>query len=81
MVDTVPSIGKPIRFGFKLWSLCPSDGYLLHVEPYRGKDADLPETALGLGSDVVLGMIEKCDVTKGSTVAMDNFFTTSPLLD
>ena len=33
------------------------------------------------GSYVVLGMIEKCDLTKGSTVAMGNFFITLPLLD
>ena len=26
-------------------------------------------------------MTEKCDLTKGSTVAMDNFFSTLPLLD
>ena len=31
--------------------------------------------------DVVLGLIEKCDLTKGSTVEMNNFFTTLPLLD
>ena len=73
--------GKPIQFGLKLWCLCSSDGYILHAEPYSGKDADLPETGLGQCSDVVLGMIEKCDLTKGSTVAMDNFFTTLPLLD
>ena len=44
----------------------------------------MTETGLGQGSDVVLGMIEKCDLTEGSTVstvAMDNFFTTLPLLD
>ena len=57
--------GKPIQFGFKLWCLCSSDGYLLHAEPYRGKDTDLPETKLGEGSDVALGMIEKGDLTKG----------------
>ena len=41
----------------------------------------MPEIGLRQGSDVVLGMIEKCDLTKGSTMAMDNFFTTLPLLD
>ena len=41
----------------------------------------MPETGLGQGSDVVLVMIEKCDLTKGSTVAMDIFFTTLLLLD
>ena len=58
-----------------------SNGYRLHVEPYCGKDTNLPEIGLRQGSDVVLGMIEKCDLTKGSTMAMDNFFTTLPLLD
>ena len=74
----------PIRFWFKLWCFCLSNGYLLHEKPCCGKDTDLPETGLGQGSDVVLGMIEKCDLTEGSTVstvAMDNFFTTLPLLD
>ena len=41
----------------------------------------MTETGLGQCSDVVLGMIEKCDLTERSTVAMDNFFTTLPLLD
>lgn len=26
--------GKPIRFGFKVWCLCSSDGYLFHFLPY-----------------------------------------------
>ena len=63
--------GKSIRSGLKLWCLCSSDGYLLHAKLYCGKDTDLPETELQQESDVVLGMIEKCDLTKGSTVAMD----------
>ena len=58
-----------------------SNGYRLHAEPYCGKDTNLPEIGLRQGSDVVLGMIEKYDLTKGSTMAMDNFFTTLPLLD
>ena len=28
--------GKPIRFGFKLWSLCGSDGYPYHFRIYKG---------------------------------------------
>ena len=40
----------------------------------------MPETGLGQGSDVVLGMTAKCDLTKGFAVEMDNFLTTlSPL--
>ena len=70
--------GKPIRFRV---CLSLSDGYLFHAEPYCGKDTYLSETGLGQGSDLVLGMIEKCDLTKGSAVSMDNFFTMLPLLN
>ena len=73
--------GKPMQFGFKLWCLCLSNGYLLHAEPYSGKYTNLPEARLGQSSDVVLGMIEKCNLTKGYTVAMDNFFIMFPLLN
>ena len=47
----------------------------------RQMGSSLPEAELGQDSDVVLGMIDKCDLTKGYTVAMDNFFSTFPLLD
>ena len=43
-----------LRFGFKFWCLCSSDGYLLHAEPYCRKDTDLPETRLEQGSDLSL---------------------------
>ena len=46
--------GKPIRFRLRLST---SDGYLFHAEPYRGKGTYFPETGLGQGSDVFLGMI------------------------
>ena len=66
---------------FKPWCLCSSAGYLLHVEQYCEKNANLRETKLGQGSYVILDMIEKCDRNKGSAVTVDNFFTTLPLLD
>ena len=58
-----------------------SDGYLIHAEPYCGSDTDLDETSLGQGPDVVLGLLEKANVTEGSTITFDNLFTTLPLLD
>ena len=67
--------------GLNFGVLCLPDGYLLHGEPCCGKDTDFPETALEQVSDVLLDVIEKCDLTKGSTVAMENLFTTLPLLD
>ena len=38
---------NPMLFGFKLWCLCSSDGYFVHVQPYCGSDTDLQETGLG----------------------------------
>ena len=73
--------GKLIRFGFKLWSITSSEGYFLHAEPFCGVDTDLPDTGLGQGADVVLGLIEKCKVKAGSNVTFDNLFTSLPLLD
>ena len=73
--------GKPIRFGFKLWCITSSEGYLLHAEPYCGADTDLLDTGLGHGADVALGLIEKCEVKAGSTATFDNLFTSLPLLD
>lgn len=29
--------GKPIRFGYKLWSLCTTSGYMVNFEVYQGK--------------------------------------------
>ena len=72
---------KPIRFGFKFWCTISCEGYLVHVEPYCGVDTDLPDTGLGQGADVVLGFIEKCEVKAGSTVTLENQFTSLPLLD
>ena len=71
---------KPIRFGFKLWGITSCEGYLLHAELYCGVDTDLPDTGLGQGADVVLGLIEKCEVKSGSTVTFDNLFTSLLLL-
>ncbi|KAG8225279.1 hypothetical protein J437_LFUL001892, partial [Ladona fulva] len=72
--------GKPIRFGFKLWCLSDSAGYLYHAEPYAGVDTDLPKTDLGQGGDVVLGLVDKCRVPPGMKVFFDNFFTSENLL-
>ena len=54
--------GNLIGFGFKLWCITSSEGYLLHAEPYCGVDTDLPDTGLGQSADVALGLIEKCEV-------------------
>ena len=45
--------GKPVRFGFKVWCLCPSLGYLFNSIPYVGKDEAI-DKEMGLGAGVVL---------------------------
>ena len=39
--------GKPIRFGYKLWALTSSSGYVYHAEPYRGTSNKIQITGNG----------------------------------
>ncbi|KAJ4929398.1 hypothetical protein JOQ06_005006 [Pogonophryne albipinna] len=73
--------GKPIRFGYKLWSLGSSSGYMHHMEPYGGSHTLLPETGLGQGPSVVLGLAEQAQVPQGCKFIHDNLFTSLGLLD
>ena len=48
--DTVPKclfVGKPIRFGYKIWSLCGEDGYPYHLKIYTGKEPGQQPDPLG----------------------------------
>ena len=67
--------GKPIRFGFQLFSLASPSIYLYHAEPYCGSDTALSHTSLGLGANVVLSLAESCQVGEGSKLCFDNQFT------
>ncbi|KAB0790296.1 hypothetical protein PPYR_15367 [Photinus pyralis] len=52
--------GKPVRFGFKNWSLCSSNGYCYSVDTYCGKTKGNPgDIQQPLGSRVVLSLL-KC---------------------
>ncbi|KAL3053630.1 hypothetical protein OYC64_006036 [Pagothenia borchgrevinki] len=73
--------GKPIRFGYKLWSLASSSGYMHHMEPYGGSHTLLPETGLGQGPSVVLGLAEQAQVSQGCKFIHDNLFTSLGFLD
>ena len=71
---------KPIRFGYKIWCLCGSDGYPYHFTIYTGKG----ENSSGpLGSRAVN---EKVDVITEHSDSLkhelffDNFFTSYNLL-
>ena len=53
--------GKPVKFGYKLWMLCSSDGYPCNFEIYCGKDESRTNP---LGTHVVEKMLSP--VTKPS---------------
>ena len=71
---------KPIRFGFKIWSLCTADGAGVYFEPYCGGDTDVDDEGLGQGPNVVLSLVQKSLLAAGSKVFFDNLFTSFPLL-
>ena len=71
---------KPIRVGYKVWSLNYSQGYLHTFDVYRGKNSSNKYAKdFGLGPSVVL---ELCDELPGGKFRIyhDNFFTSIPLL-
>ena len=80
MFTNRPSLGKPIRYGFKVWGLCSTSGYTVHLEPYCGASTQLAKSSMGQGPDVVKGLLEKADVSPGSHIYFDNLFTSLPLL-
>eukprot|EP00066_Takifugu_rubripes_P027785 XP_011617051.1 PREDICTED: piggyBac transposable element-derived protein 3-like [Takifugu rubripes] len=73
--------GKPIRFGYKVWSLASSSGYMYHMEPYCGSLTLLPETGLGQGPSIIIGLAEQAQVPQGCKFFHDNLFTTISLMD
>ncbi|XP_054625503.1 piggyBac transposable element-derived protein 3-like [Dunckerocampus dactyliophorus] len=73
--------GKPICFGYKLWSLASSSRYMHHMEPYGGRHTLLPKTGLGQGPSVVLGLAEQGEMPPGCKFYHDNLFTSLSLLD
>lgn len=67
--------GKPVRFGFKLWCLCSSDGYLFRFIPYGG--ASIEKSDLGLGAVVVLKLMSV--IENPSRLFFDNVFSSYKL--
>ena len=72
--------GKPIRFGFKIWCLCGSDGYPYNMKIYQGKKKLLDQP---LGSCVINNMVDV--ITENFSALLhelyfDNFFTSYSLM-
>lgn len=73
--------GKPIRFGYKLWVLAEPTGFMIHAEPYCGSHTRLPDTGLGQGGNVVIGLVEHANIPEGTKLYFDNLFTSVSLLE
>jgi DNA excision repair protein ERCC-6 len=73
--------GKPIRFGYKIWICCTSDGQLLVCMPYAGAKTLLADFGLGMGPNVVYSLVKLFGLAPGTKVVCDNLFTSLDLLD
>lgn len=71
--------GKPIRFGFKIWAMCSSTGYMYQFMPYGGASTPYDKT-VGLGASVILSLLEKVPNPSAHRVFFDNFFTSYHLM-
>jgi len=72
--------GKLIRFGYKIWCLNTTLGYLIQFQAYQGKGS-VTRPELGLGGSVVLDLIKDLSVGPKCRLYFDNFFTSLHLLD
>ena len=73
--------GKPIRFGYKLWCLCGSDGYPYHLILYQGKEAMRFKEPLGIQViGKMVNVIEQTSETTRHELFFDNFFTSHDLM-
>lgn len=76
--------GKPIRFGYKAWTMALPNGYCLNFDVYQGrKSKAYGEENFGLGETVVLNFSQILKNNFGSmkfSLFFDNFFTSTKLL-
>lgn len=73
--------GKPIRFGYKLWVMATTLGYIVQIDPYQGNKARMNTCkSKGLGYSVVMKLISVLPPEKPFHVTFDNFFTSLNLI-
>ena len=75
--------GKPIRFGYKVWMLSTSLGYMVKFEPYQGaKGRQAVYPCLGMGGSVVIDLIAALQEEEGRSyhLTFDNLFTSLKLV-
>ena len=74
--------GKPIRFGYKYWTLCGSNGYCYAFDTYCGAQQQTPVSSekMPFDSKVVLQLLSNVPHPSDHTVVFDSFFTCYDLL-
>lgn len=75
--------GKPIRWGYKLWTGTNKYGYIEWFELYQGANTILSNRNFGLGASVVLEFADVLQRNNPNTpynLYFDNFFTSVNLL-
>ena len=76
---------KPIKFGYKIWSLCGNDEYPYHLDVYCGK-AEGPGNEFRLGGKVVPEMVDVLENMNDNDISnceffFDNYFTSYELME
>jgi len=71
--------GKPVRFGFKLWCISSSTGYVYQFDAYGGASQKMNDN-LSLGERVVLNLAKIVENPRDHLLFFDNFFTSHSLL-
>lgn len=75
--------GKPVRFGYKAWTLASSDGYVFNFDIYTGKSITSVSSEyeeFGLGGSVVINLLRAIENPVNHAIYFDNFFTSFYLL-
>ena len=76
---------KPIKFGYKIWSLCGNDEYPCHLDVYCGK-TEGPGNEFRLGGKVVPEMVDVLKDMNDNDISnceffFDNYFTSYELME
>lgn len=76
--------GKPIRWGYKVWTAALRLGYIVYFDPYQGSSATLPDKYkhMGLGASVVLNYADILQKMPYGPFHLyfDNYFTSLSLM-
>ena len=73
--------GKPICFGYKIWCLCTSCGFLEQAKLYQGVRTGNSTLDLGMGRSVVADLTVELPKDVDYKLFFDNLFTSLPLME